>query len=451
MLPYDTEETLARAHQGGRAAALPAGRCARSSTHPRRRRMTAGRGRCCRCGTRPGLVDFARGLARARLRARVVGRHRGGDRRRRRAGDVLSDMTGVPEMLEHRVVTLHPKVHGGILADRGKESHRADLERARHRAVRSRGVEPLPVRVERPDIETIDIGGPAMTRAAAKNHAWVGIVTAPDAVRRRCSPSCAPTTGTLGDATRRRLALEAFARTAEYDAAIVRGSRATSVLPEHLVLPLERTDEELRYGENPHQRAARYRHRGHHELVGRRGAAQRARASATSTSTTPTPRGGSCTTSSSAASTQPTCAIIKHANPCGVADRRRPRHRVPARARVRRAVGVRWDRRGEPPARCGHRRAHGRRTAGRRRDRARRTSPVPIEALVAKRKNTRLLEAPAPEPWTMRRPPDLGRVPGAGAAPLRGGARRLAGGHEARADRRASGATPSSRGGSAGT
>ena len=91
----------------------------------------------------------------------------------------IDDVTGVPEMLDHRVVTLHPKVHGGILADRGKASHLADLE--------EHGIEPFDLVVsnlypfeQRPDIETIDIGGPAMTRAAAKNHAWVGIVTSPD-------------------------------------------------------------------------------------------------------------------------------------------------------------------------------------------------------------------------------------------------------------------------------
>ena len=82
-------------------------------------------------------------------------------------------------MLDHRVVTLHPKVHGGILADRGKESHLADME--------EHGIDAFDMVVsnlypflESPDIETIDIGGPAMTRAAAKNHAWVAIVTRPD-------------------------------------------------------------------------------------------------------------------------------------------------------------------------------------------------------------------------------------------------------------------------------
>ena len=88
-------------------------------------------------------------------------------------------VTGVPEMLDHRVVTLHPKIHGGLLADRGKESHRADLE--------THGIQAFDLVVsnlypflDSPSIDTIDIGGPAMTRAAAKNHEWVTIVTSPD-------------------------------------------------------------------------------------------------------------------------------------------------------------------------------------------------------------------------------------------------------------------------------
>ena len=168
--------------------------------------------------------------------------------------------------------------------------------------------------LERPDIETIDIGGPAMTRAAAKNHAWVGIVTGPeqyDAVLGELRKG----DGSLSDATRRELALAAFARTAAFDAAIVRWLQGDEPLPRHLVLPLERTDEELRYGENPHQQGARYRFAGTHELVGRRPPALRVWRSRTSTSTTPTPRGVSCTTSGAG---RP-CAIIKHANPCGVA------------------------------------------------------------------------------------------------------------------------------------
>ena len=172
----------------------------------------------------------------------------------------VEDVTGVPEMLDDRVKTLHPKIHGGLLADRGKESHRADLE--------THGIQPFDLVVsnlypflERPEIETIDIGGPAMTRAAAKNHAWVTIVTSPDQYAPLLDELRA-NDGAVGAETRREFALEAFARTAAYDAAIVQWLERDELLPAHLVLALDRTDETLRYGENPHQPGARYRRHG---------------------------------------------------------------------------------------------------------------------------------------------------------------------------------------------
>jgi len=186
----------------------------------------------------------------------------------------VADVTGSPEMLGGRVKTLHPKIHGGILADRDEPSHLADLE--------AQGIEAIDLVVSNlypfssdPSIELIDIGGPSMVRGAAKNHAHVGIVTSPrdyplvlDELRR---------TGSLSDATRRRLARAAFAHTAAYDAAIVawldaggpapvEGGDAAEealggVLAPTIHLTLERTGL-LRYGENPHQRGARYRTAG---------------------------------------------------------------------------------------------------------------------------------------------------------------------------------------------
>jgi phosphoribosylaminoimidazolecarboxamide formyltransferase / IMP cyclohydrolase len=186
----------------------------------------------------------------------------------------VADVTGSPEMLGGRVKTLHPKIHGGILADRDEPSHLADLE--------AQGIEAIDLVVSNlypfssdPSIELIDIGGPSMVRGAAKNHAHVGIVTLPgdypvvlDELRR---------TGSLSDATRRRLARAAFAHTAAYDAAIVawldaggpapvEGGDAEEaalgdVLAPTIHLTLERTSL-LRYGENPHQRGARYRTAG---------------------------------------------------------------------------------------------------------------------------------------------------------------------------------------------
>jgi phosphoribosylaminoimidazolecarboxamide formyltransferase/IMP cyclohydrolase len=171
----------------------------------------------------------------------------------------VEDVTASPEMLDGRVKTLHPKIHGGILADRSKQSHLDDLA--------AQGIEPIdlvvsnlyPFRAE-PGIEMIDIGGPTMVRAAAKNFAHVGIVTDPadygavlDELRRESA---------LSADTRRRLARAAFAHTAAYDAAIVSWFDGDEVLPPTIHLALERTEETLRYGENPHQQGARYREIG---------------------------------------------------------------------------------------------------------------------------------------------------------------------------------------------
>jgi phosphoribosylaminoimidazolecarboxamide formyltransferase/IMP cyclohydrolase len=206
-----------------------------------------------------GLVEFARGLHDLGVELVSSG---GTARAIAEAGlpvTTVEEVTGSPEMLDHRVVTLHPKIHGGILADLGKESHRADLE--------THGITPFDLVVTNlypfasdPGIELIDVGGPTMVRAAAKNHAWVGIITSTS----QYEPVLEElrSAGSLSDATRRGLALEAFASTAAYDAAIVEWLSADEELPQHLDLALERTDETLRYGENPHQRGARYRLRG---------------------------------------------------------------------------------------------------------------------------------------------------------------------------------------------
>jgi phosphoribosylaminoimidazolecarboxamide formyltransferase / IMP cyclohydrolase len=175
----------------------------------------------------------------------------------------VADLTGVPAILGHRVVTLHPKVHGGLLADPDDTAHVADM--AAH------GIEAIDLLVanlypfgEQPGIEMIDVGGPAMVRAAAKNHAHVGVVVDPadyGAVLEEIRAA-----GQLSGETRRRLARAAFAHTAAYDAAIVTWLDATEpagaeALPPSLHLALERA-QSLRYGENPHQRGARYRRIG---------------------------------------------------------------------------------------------------------------------------------------------------------------------------------------------
>ncbi len=177
----------------------------------------------------------------------------------------VDTVTGFPEILGGRVKTLHPAVYGGILADPALPGHRDDLEAV--------GIEPFQLVVVNlypfeatvasgdssieEAVEQIDIGGPAMIRAAAKNHAAVGIVVDPadyDAV------ADAVESGGLGGEQRAALARRAFFRTAAYDAAIVEYLEPGD-LPERVVLPLERVTA-LRYGENPHQPAAAYRTEG---------------------------------------------------------------------------------------------------------------------------------------------------------------------------------------------
>jgi phosphoribosylaminoimidazolecarboxamide formyltransferase/IMP cyclohydrolase len=266
-----------------------------------------------------GLVEFARGLADlgATLLASGGTATALGD-----AGipvTLVEEVTGAPEMLGGRVKTLHPRIHGGILADRGQPSHGADLA--------EQGIEPIDLVVcnlypflERPSIETIDIGGPTMVRAAAKNHAWVGVVTDPGRYEAILAELQADG-GRLSAATRKDLALEAFAHTAGYDAAIVRWFDPAP-LPRHLILPLEKVAT-LRYGENPHQAGARYRDR-----LGARGPGGVPREAGWLDGMTQ--HGGkelsfiNLLDSESAwrlvnSFDVPACGIVKHANPGGVA------------------------------------------------------------------------------------------------------------------------------------
>ena len=177
----------------------------------------------------------------------------------------VGEVTGAPEILGGRVKTLHPAIHGGILADRSDPEHLANLE--------ARGIVPIDLVVGNlypftsdPGIELIDIGGPTMVRAAAKNYAYVGVVVDPADYRPVLDELRA--VGSLSDATRRRLARSAFAHTAAYDAAIVAwfdedpsSDHANDLLKPSLHLALDRVHD-LRYGENPHQVGARYRASG---------------------------------------------------------------------------------------------------------------------------------------------------------------------------------------------
>ncbi len=207
-----------------------------------------------------GLAELGRGLA--DLGWTIVSS--GGTARALTAAGVavtpVEDVTGFPEMLDGRVKTLHPRIHAGILADRSRPEHVATLT--------DHGIEPIdlvvcnlyPFRSD-PSVELIDVGGPTMVRAAAKNHDAVTVVVDPadhEGVLAELRD-----TDTVSAPTRRRLAAVAFAHTAAYDAAIadwLAGDGAAG-LPDRLRIDAVRS-QELRYGENPHQTGARYRFEG---------------------------------------------------------------------------------------------------------------------------------------------------------------------------------------------
>ena len=225
-----------------------------------------------------GLVDFARALAAYGVELISTGGTAAALRAAGLAVKDISELTGFPEMLDGRVKTLHPKVHGGLLYIRGNKDHEA--------AVAQHAIQPIDMVVvnlyafektaAQPGvafghlIENIDIGGPSMVRSAAKNFEDVAIVTRvsdyPELIQEMNANS-----GALSRATRWRLAKQAFATTAAYDTAIantldtiaeapapeVPAEPDTESLPATLRINLPRA-QSLRYGENPHQRAALY-------------------------------------------------------------------------------------------------------------------------------------------------------------------------------------------------
>ena len=213
-----------------------------------------------------GLVPFAQALS--SVGAEIVSS--GGTARALEEAGLrirrVADVTGSPEILGGRVKTLHPSIHAGILADPTAAEHRADLERLGIRPFQLVVVNLYPFEetvalegvTEKQAVENIDIGGPAMIRAAAKNCASVGVVTSPDQYAEVIQ---AVEGGGLDLELRKELARAAFYRTAAYDAAILRWLEPGD-LPARLVLPLER-DNLLRYGENPHQPAAAYEEAGY--------------------------------------------------------------------------------------------------------------------------------------------------------------------------------------------
>jgi phosphoribosylaminoimidazolecarboxamide formyltransferase/IMP cyclohydrolase len=268
-----------------------------------------------------GVADFARTLAAMGVEILSTG---GTAAALREAGlevSDVSDFTGQEEILDGRVKTLHPRLHAALLARRDDPAHMETLDRE--------GIEPIDLvcvnlypfeetvagrDVEhRVAIENIDIGGPTMIRAAAKNHEGVAVIVKPECYDAVCA-ELEESGGELSASTRHWLANEAFAQTARYEAAISRWfSTSYEDFPEHLVIAYEK-ELDLAYGENPHQRGALYSEAGIRSHVLSRVSKLHGRALSFN----------NVLDLDSARRLvedfeRPACAIVKHNNPCGVA------------------------------------------------------------------------------------------------------------------------------------
>lgn len=236
----------------------------------------------------------------------------------------VSDYTGFPEMMDGRVKTLHPKIHGGLLGRRGIDD---DVMAAHHIPpidLLVVNLYPFEETVARPDcdlptaIENIDIGGPAMLRAAAKNHAAVTVVV--DAADyNTVLAEMEANNGAVSDATRFSLAVKVFEHTARYDGAIanylgaITREGAREPFPRTLSLQFRKV-QEMRYGENPHQKAAFYRDLKTDEPSVAT-AVQLQGKELSYNNVADTDAALECVKSFD----EPACVIVKHANPCGVA------------------------------------------------------------------------------------------------------------------------------------
>ena len=240
----------------------------------------------------------------------------------------VSEHTGAPEILGGRVKTLHPRVHGGILAKRGDASHQADLEQQNIAPIDVVVVNLYPFRetIARPDvtwdqaIENIDIGGPAMVRAAAKNHADVAVLTSPDQYDRLLT-AMAESGGSVPSELRRQLALEAFQHTASYDTAISRWMAEQTAAEDSPCLEAVPLRQTLRYGENPHQKARWFSHpkQGWGGAIQLQGKELSTNNLLDLEAALATVREFGYGADGSAPALQPAAVVVKHTNPCGVA------------------------------------------------------------------------------------------------------------------------------------
>ncbi len=237
----------------------------------------------------------------------------------------VSDHTGFPEMMAGRVKTLHPKIHGGILGRRGEDDAVMSEQGIPPIDLVVVNLYPFEATVAKPDcdlptaIENIDIGGPAMLRSSAKNHAWVTVVVDADDYATVLAEMEA-NNGVVSDAVRYRLAVKTFQHTARYDAAISNylGGRnmddVEPLFPQTLTVQYRKA-QSMRYGENPHQSAAFYIEHGEPEASVAT-AKQLQGKELSYNNIGDTDAALECVKSFDEG---PACVIVKHANPCGVA------------------------------------------------------------------------------------------------------------------------------------
>lgn len=275
-----------------------------------------------------GIIEFARALAKQDIEILSTG---GTARLLNDNGiDVIevSDYTGFPEMMDGRVKTLHPKVHGGILGRRGIDDDVMEANGIGAIDLVAVNLYPFEQTIADPDcklataIENIDIGGPTMVRSAAKNHAAVTIIVDSNDYA-RILDEMRHHNGAVGDALRFELAVKAFEHTARYDGLIANhlgkldsdnpdGERRT--FPNTFNTQLQKA-QDLRYGENPHQRAAFYREANATEA----GIATATSLQGKELSFNNIADADTALECVKEFTDQPACVIVKHANPCGVA------------------------------------------------------------------------------------------------------------------------------------
>ncbi|HZO05644.1 MAG TPA: bifunctional phosphoribosylaminoimidazolecarboxamide formyltransferase/IMP cyclohydrolase [Solirubrobacterales bacterium] len=268
-----------------------------------------------------GIADFAKSLAALGVEILSTGGTASALREAGIAVTDVSEFTGQEEILDGRVKTLHPRLHAALLARRDDPDHMATLERE--------GIEPIDVVCVNlypfeqtiaaydvaPEvaIENIDIGGPTMIRAAAKNHEGVAVIVKPESYDAVCA-ELEESGGVISASTRHWLANEAFAQTARYDAAISRWfSTSYEDFPEHLAIAYEKVID-LSYGENPHQRAALYAEAGVRSHILSRVSKLHGKALSFNNVLDLDSARGLVEDFQA-----PACVIVKHNNPCGVA------------------------------------------------------------------------------------------------------------------------------------